>query len=228
MSSNPQQVFAPNHEDEVFRMESQDIEASDDAAWDYAGAATPVPEERSPASPVAGSPAPSRWQSPPGCASGSQDVLQEVSRAQRFHLQVVHANPSSQRLVPVPGAVSRKLRPGDIAVSLHALVNEDPPIGSRTVRSSPAIIDDGSATIGILSHLGMGDTIEKTCWRWGRRQSSFCFRHFGPNHISVQIANALVSAEAFHNCESFFSHVANNRPWFLRLFRYRLAGSWLR
>ena len=95
-------------------------------------------------SPVDGAGSPrSAPASPPRSAPASpppREVAPAMPHRQRVHLRVVNKNAGSHKCVATAPGVSTRLGPTDLVVSVHELLSEDPPSGTRTIRSRPMIL----------------------------------------------------------------------------------------
>jgi len=99
--------------------------------------------------------------------------------------------------MPLPVAVSQKLSKTDIAVSVHELVSEDLPMGTRIVRTQPIILE-GDCNIGILSGFDAElRDIQQSCFKWEEGATKFCFKTSGVDHPSSHAATALMDAQAW-------------------------------
>ena len=139
------------------------------------GTATPMPAPVTPPLPLPPPATPPRGPAfalpePPALSlvRHSPEVRPRVPEDDEIMFKVVSGAPNKPKVVPVPAGVGRKLQGDDLAVTVHRVIDRDPPVGQIVVQTHPVVLGgNSSCTTGVLSQLG-GDpaTLARTCTSW--------------------------------------------------------------
>ena len=135
----------------------------------------------------------------------SSDVAEFDEKEQQFrfqgaevvHFQVVHASPRHMHTVPMPRAAGKRLGKGQIAVTVHSLIDQGD--GARRVQLDP--VSQGETCVAILAHVAEGDldTLRETFTQFSLGQMSYNIKGFLPQQCPscVEAVSQLVRAGAF-------------------------------
>jgi hypothetical protein len=110
----------------------------------------------------------------------------------------VQSNPASKHLAKTSTAMSRRFAATDIIVSMHGMLSEDPPAGTRVIDTSPLPLGNASSCMGVLSHVGGSLDMEQYLFRWEGSKSLFYVHSLGFHDPYRFVVQALVSANALH------------------------------